>query len=127
MNGSIVFNEHISLLTILIVSTDGLNAFHSFLQSEFSDENIEFWMSCEDFKKTKDPVKMAVKAKKIYEYFIQAEGPREVRTSFFFLFNKISFLSNSGKSVTCNWPHEVGANILLIIQITCESETGSPI
>lgn len=83
MNGSIVFNEHISLLTILIVSTDGLNAFRSFLQSEFSDENIEFWMSCEEFKKTKDPVKMAAKAKKIYEDFIQDEGPREVRGSFF--------------------------------------------
>lgn len=61
-----------------LLSADGLNAFRSFLQSEFSDENIEFWMSCEDFKKTKDPVKMAAKAKKIYEDFIQAEGPREV-------------------------------------------------
>uniref|UniRef100_A0A8C4H3C0 Regulator of G protein signaling 5a n=1 Tax=Dicentrarchus labrax TaxID=13489 RepID=A0A8C4H3C0_DICLA len=59
----------------------GLNAFRSFLQSEFSDENIEFWMSCEEFKKTKNPIKMAAKAKKIYEDFIQSEGPREVRDS----------------------------------------------
>lgn len=74
-----------------ILPADGLNAFRSFLQSEFSDENIEFWMSCEEFKKAKDPVKMAAKAKKIYEDFIQAEGPREV-TDFFTLFlkNKIS-------------------------------------
>ncbi|CAF98103.1 unnamed protein product, partial [Tetraodon nigroviridis] len=62
---------------------DGLNAFRSFLQSEFSDENIEFWMSCEEFKKSKDPVKMAAKAKKIYEDFIQAEGPREVNIDHF--------------------------------------------
>lgn len=61
--------------------SDGLTAFRSFLQSEFSDENIEFWMSCEDFKKTKNPVKMAAKAQKIYEDFIQSEGPREVRES----------------------------------------------
>uniref|UniRef100_A0A3Q3X0P4 RGS domain-containing protein n=1 Tax=Mola mola TaxID=94237 RepID=A0A3Q3X0P4_MOLML len=61
----------------------GLTAFRSFLQSEFSDENIEFWMSCEDFKKTKDPAKMAAKAKKIYEDFIQAEGPREVNIDHF--------------------------------------------
>lgn len=60
---------------------DGLATFRTFLQSEFSDENIEFWMSCEDFKKTKNPVKMAAKAKKIYEDFIQSEGPREVRGS----------------------------------------------
>lgn len=36
-------------------------------------------MSCEDFKKIKSPVKMAAKAQKIYEDFIQSDGPREVR------------------------------------------------
>ncbi|XP_029004198.1 regulator of G-protein signaling 5-like [Betta splendens] len=61
----------------------GLSAFRSFLQSEFSDENIEFWTACEDYKKTKNPVKMATKAKKIYEEFIQSEGPREVNIDHF--------------------------------------------
>ncbi|CAN9500733.1 unnamed protein product [Ophioblennius macclurei] len=61
----------------------GLVAFRGFLQSEFSDENVEFWMACEDFKKTKNPVKMAAKAKKIYEDFIQSEGPREVNIDHF--------------------------------------------
>ncbi|XP_032428723.1 regulator of G-protein signaling 5-like [Xiphophorus hellerii] len=61
----------------------GLAAFRSFLQSEFSDENIEFWMACEDFKKTKNPMKMTAKAKKIYEDFIQSEGPREVNIDHF--------------------------------------------
>uniref|UniRef100_A0A9J7WV00 Regulator of G protein signaling 5a n=1 Tax=Cyprinus carpio carpio TaxID=630221 RepID=A0A9J7WV00_CYPCA len=49
----------------------GLATFKSFLRSEFSEENIEFWEACEDFKKTKSPLKMAIKAKKIYEDFIQ--------------------------------------------------------
>lgn len=35
-------------------------------------------MACEDYKKTKSPVKMAEKAKKIYEEFIQIEAPKEV-------------------------------------------------
>ncbi|XP_016897559.1 regulator of G-protein signaling 5a [Cynoglossus semilaevis] len=61
----------------------GVAAFRSFLQSEFSDENIEFWTACEDFKKTKDPVKMSTKAKKIYEDYIQSEGPREVNIDHF--------------------------------------------
>uniref|UniRef100_A0A7N6AQA7 RGS domain-containing protein n=1 Tax=Anabas testudineus TaxID=64144 RepID=A0A7N6AQA7_ANATE len=61
----------------------GLTAFRGFLQSEFSEENIEFWVACEDFKKTKNPVKMAAKAKKIYEDFIQFEGPREVNIDHF--------------------------------------------
>ncbi|XP_035503695.1 regulator of G-protein signaling 5a [Scophthalmus maximus] len=61
----------------------GLTSFRSFLQSEFSDENVEFWTACEDFKKTKSPVKMAAKAKKIYEDYIQSEGPREVNIDHF--------------------------------------------
>ncbi|XP_058495407.1 regulator of G-protein signaling 5a [Solea solea] len=64
-------------------SSYGQAAFRSFLQSEFSDENIEFWMACEDFKKTKDPVKLSAKAKKIYEDYIQSEGPREVNIDHF--------------------------------------------
>ncbi|KAG9351059.1 hypothetical protein JZ751_024949 [Albula glossodonta] len=62
---------------------DGLAAFRSFLRSEFSEENIEFWVACEDFKRTKSLMKMAAKAKKIYEDFIQAEGPKEVNIDHF--------------------------------------------
>lgn len=57
---------------------DGLASFRSFLKSEFSEENLEFWIACEDYKKTKSPAKMAEKAKKIYDEFIQAEAPKEV-------------------------------------------------
>lgn len=62
----------------VLTNNYGVHAFRTFLLSEFSEENIEFWVACEDFKKTKNPGKMAAKAKKIYEDFIQAEGPREV-------------------------------------------------
>ncbi|ETE65259.1 Regulator of G-protein signaling 5, partial [Ophiophagus hannah] len=61
----------------------GLASFRTFLQSEFSEENIEFWIACEDYKKTKLPTKMAEKAKKIYEEFIQSEGPKEVNIDHF--------------------------------------------
>lgn len=70
-------------LDLVLNNGYGLASFRSFLQSEFSDENIEFWVACEDFKKTKNPVKMAAKAKKIYEDFIQSEGPREVNIDHF--------------------------------------------
>ena len=59
-------------------SLDGLASFKSFLKSEFSEENLEFWLACEDYKKIKSPAKMAEKAKKIYEEFIQTEAPKEV-------------------------------------------------
>ncbi|XP_054690460.1 regulator of G-protein signaling 5 isoform X1 [Grus americana] len=62
----------------LLQNPYGLASFRSFLRSEFSEENVEFWVACEDYKKTKSPVKMAEKAKKIYEEFIQTEAPKEV-------------------------------------------------
>ena len=58
---------------------DGLAAFRAFLKSEFCEENIEFWLACEDFKKTKSPQKLSSKAKKIYTDFIEKEAPKEVK------------------------------------------------
>lgn len=60
---------------------DGFASFKSFLKSEFSEENLEFWVACENYKKIKSPIKMAEKAKQIYEEFIQTEAPKEVGTS----------------------------------------------
>lgn len=57
---------------------DGLASFKSFLKSEFSEENLEFWIACEEYKRVKSPAKMAEMAKKIYEEFIQTEAPKEV-------------------------------------------------
>ncbi|XP_006137268.1 regulator of G-protein signaling 5 [Pelodiscus sinensis] len=62
----------------LLQNAYGLAGFRSFLRSEFSEENIEFWIACEEYKKIKSPTKMAEKAKKIYEEFIQTEAPKEV-------------------------------------------------
>lgn len=58
--------------------SDGLDAFRAFLKSEFSEENIEFWLACEDFKKTTSAAKIASKAQRIYSEFIQADAPQEV-------------------------------------------------
>lgn len=63
-----------------IFSPDGLAAFRTFLKSEFSEENVEFWLACEDFKKTKSSAKIASKAQKIYSDFIQADAPKEVNS-----------------------------------------------
>lgn len=62
-------------LTCLIA---GLDAFRTFLKSEFSEENVEFWLACEDFKKTESAEKIASKAKMIYSEFIEPDAPKEV-------------------------------------------------
>ncbi|XP_077192405.1 regulator of G-protein signaling 21 [Paroedura picta] len=66
----------------LLANKEGLAAFRTFLKSEFSEENIEFWLACEDFKKTKSAVKIASKAHQIYSDFIQADAPKEINIDF---------------------------------------------
>lgn len=60
-------------------SPGGVTAFHTFLKTEFSEENLDFWLACEDFKKTRSKTKLASKANRIFEEFVQNEAPREVR------------------------------------------------
>uniref|UniRef100_A0A3P8UP85 Regulator of G-protein signaling 8 n=1 Tax=Cynoglossus semilaevis TaxID=244447 RepID=A0A3P8UP85_CYNSE len=60
----------------------GLAAFRTFLKTEFSDENIEFWMACEEYKKVKSCTKMMSKANKIFKEFIDVQAPREVNIDY---------------------------------------------
>lgn len=61
----------------LLSSQNGLCLFRAFLVSEFSEENIAFYLACVDYQATK-PSKLATKAKKIYDEFISSDAPREV-------------------------------------------------
>ncbi|XP_058501196.1 regulator of G-protein signaling 13-like [Solea solea] len=62
----------------LLSSKYGMKIFQAFLKSEFSDENIEFWLVCEDYRKIKSSFRMSSRAKKIFKHYIQAEAPREI-------------------------------------------------
>ncbi|XP_030630661.1 regulator of G-protein signaling 21-like [Chanos chanos] len=62
----------------LLRSKYGMATFQAFLKSEFSDENIEFWLICEDYKKIKSTSRMNSRAKKIFERYIQVEAPKEI-------------------------------------------------
>ncbi|XP_044295051.1 regulator of G-protein signaling 16 [Varanus komodoensis] len=62
----------------LLRSKSGVAAFHGFLKTEFSEENLEFWLACEEYKKTRSRAKLAAKANRIFEDFVQTEAPREV-------------------------------------------------
>ncbi|XP_059200394.1 regulator of G-protein signaling 13-like [Centropristis striata] len=65
-------------LETLLSSKYGMKIFQAFLKSEFSDENIEFWLVCEDYKKIKSSFRMSSRAKKIFKSYIQVEAPREI-------------------------------------------------
>ncbi|KAM3913831.1 regulator of G-protein signaling 10 [Leptodactylus fuscus] len=56
----------------------GVAEFMDFLKKEFSDENLLFWLACEDFKKTEDQEEMKRKAKAIYTTFLCSKAPSQV-------------------------------------------------
>ncbi len=66
----------------------GRKVFRDFLKCEYSEENILFWLACEDLKKESNPDVIEEKARLIYEDYISILSPKEVILSFFsFLFS----------------------------------------
>lgn len=61
-------------LETLLNTKSGLQAFRGFLRSEFSEENLKFWLACEDYRVS--PSK--TKASSIYSQFINSDAPQEV-------------------------------------------------
>uniref|UniRef100_UPI00398E7353 LOW QUALITY PROTEIN: regulator of G-protein signaling 1-like n=1 Tax=Pristiophorus japonicus TaxID=55135 RepID=UPI00398E7353 len=65
-------------LDVLLADPCGRAAFRGFLKSEFSEENIDFWLVCEDYRKTKSSAKLDSKAQHIYTEFIRSDAPKQV-------------------------------------------------
>ncbi|XP_061539647.1 regulator of G-protein signaling 21-like [Phycodurus eques] len=61
----------------------GKVAFCIFLKTEFCEENIEFWMACEDFRMLSSHQQLTSKANSIYEEFIKSDAPKEVNLDFY--------------------------------------------
>uniref|UniRef100_A0A1I7XUN6 RGS domain-containing protein n=1 Tax=Heterorhabditis bacteriophora TaxID=37862 RepID=A0A1I7XUN6_HETBA len=62
------------------MNLDGCDLFRQFLKKEFSSENLEFWLECEEFKKMKDGKKATTqKAHEIFKEFVSERSVREVR------------------------------------------------
>ncbi|KAM3178308.1 hypothetical protein ACTXT7_002847 [Hymenolepis weldensis] len=58
--------------------TVGQKAFREFLRSEYSEENILFWLACEELKTETDSEAVEEKARLIYEDYISILSPKEV-------------------------------------------------
>lgn len=65
-------------LEALLTNQYGLAVFRHFLRSEFSEENLDFWLAVEKFKRTRPPSRMATRAAKIYQEFISTSAGRQV-------------------------------------------------
>lgn len=64
----------------LMLTPAGRNAFREFLRTEFSEENMLFWMACEELKKEVNKNIIEEKARIIYEDYISILSPKEVCT-----------------------------------------------
>ncbi|XP_056149806.1 regulator of G-protein signaling 18-like [Lampris incognitus] len=61
----------------LLKHPGGVEMFSQFLRTEFSEENIEFWLACEEYKNIDTETKLLSKAKYIYTIFIETDAPKE--------------------------------------------------
>uniref|UniRef100_A0A3Q3K418 RGS domain-containing protein n=1 Tax=Monopterus albus TaxID=43700 RepID=A0A3Q3K418_MONAL len=59
-------------------SAAGRSCFRQFLRSEFSEENIMFWLACEELKKETNKTVVEDKVRQIYEDFVSILSPKEV-------------------------------------------------
>ncbi|KAH0509448.1 Regulator of G-protein signaling 17 [Microtus ochrogaster] len=55
----------------------GRNLFREFLRTEYSEENLLFWLACEDLKKEQNKKVVEEKARIIYEDYISILSPKE--------------------------------------------------
>nr|XP_002718734.3 regulator of G-protein signaling 10 isoform X3 [Oryctolagus cuniculus] len=62
----------------LLEDPEGVKRFREFLKKEFSEENVLFWLACEDFKKMQDKKQMQEKAKEIYMTFLSSKASSQV-------------------------------------------------
>ncbi|XP_055885533.1 regulator of G-protein signaling rgs-2-like isoform X2 [Biomphalaria glabrata] len=62
----------------LMKCSGGRKLFREFLRSEYSEENMLFYLACEDLKKEDNPELIEEKARLIYEDYISILSPKEV-------------------------------------------------
>ncbi|KAJ8267396.1 hypothetical protein COCON_G00125680 [Conger conger] len=62
----------------LLTSRLGTSVFGAFLRSEFSEENLQFYLACEQFRLSSTNFTLHRRARDIYATYIQPGAPREV-------------------------------------------------
>ncbi|XP_046886169.1 regulator of G-protein signaling 17 isoform X2 [Hypomesus transpacificus] len=63
---------------MMMRSSEGRELFSEFLRSEYSEENLLFWLACEDLKKETNPTAVEENARIIYEDYVSILSPKEV-------------------------------------------------
>ncbi|XP_063773915.1 regulator of G-protein signaling 17 isoform X3 [Pseudophryne corroboree] len=64
----------------MMKSPAGRNLFREFLRTEYSEENLLFWLACEDLKNEQNKKVVEEMARNIYEDYISILSPKEMDT-----------------------------------------------
>ena len=56
----------------------GVKIFHDFLKSQYSEENLLFWLAVEKLKNETDQAAVTELAQSIYRDYLSSESPKEV-------------------------------------------------
>ena len=73
----------------------GLELFRGFLRSEFSEENLEFWIECQEFKALHDNTMLLSHSQKIFDDYVALQAPKEVIYIVYVLVKKSPPFSNA--------------------------------
>ncbi|XP_054620759.1 regulator of G-protein signaling 8 [Dunckerocampus dactyliophorus] len=65
-------------LDSLLASQNGVSVFGAFLRTEFSEENLQFYLACEQYRRSSNNFSLQKRAKDICTTYIQPGSPREV-------------------------------------------------
>ncbi|KAF3841920.1 hypothetical protein F7725_023871 [Dissostichus mawsoni] len=63
---------------LMLRSLAGREVFREFLRSEYSEDNLLFWLACEELRKETDPSVVEEKSRIIYEDYVSILSPKEV-------------------------------------------------
>lgn len=73
--------SHTYFLFLLLLA--GVSVFGAFLRSEFSEENLQFYLACEQYRQSSNNFSLQRRAKDICATYIQPGAPREVQACFY--------------------------------------------
>ncbi len=79
----------------------GRNSFRQFLRTEFSEENMLFWLACDEFRKEANKSVVEEKARVIYEDYISILSPKEVWQLLISLLLKMCWIQHFDIFVIC--------------------------
>lgn len=72
-----LFGNATESLMNLLHHPEMLHAFRTFLKSEYSEENLDFYLECEAYKTAK-PHRRKMLAERIYATYLDSKAPKEV-------------------------------------------------